>query len=115
MFRSKEMVEEVEVEATAPSGTMGKNKQMRKFRAPVGIRDYLHVDMGEMSEGAGVAGIPAPCMRTYVDAAYQVVLQAMGKVCGIYDVRCKDVVDSYEDIGGASSLWRVELFCTDPL
>lgn len=96
-----------EVDEVPPSGTMCQNKRMRMSRALVEMRDGSDVYMGEppqcprrnshhsllrackVSEVEGGAGIRTPHASTDVEASHEVVLEAMGDVCSLYDVELK--------------------------
>lgn len=67
------------------------------LQAPVGKGHVSDVDKTEVSDEEGRAVIsPAPA-STDVDGAYKVVLEAVGQVCAVYDVVCKDVMDNHKN------------------
>lgn len=72
------------------------------LRALAGKRDGSDADMGELSDEDGSAVISAPLASTHVEAAYQVMREAMGKECSVFDVGFKEVVERHEDWTGAS-------------
>lgn len=53
--------------------------------------------------------MPPPHVSTDVVAVYQVVLEAMGKLCGVYNVGFKYLVDSSEENAEGSWLGKAYL------
>lgn len=77
------------MDEVAPSVMMRKHMWMRTLRAPAGTPDGSDVNMGELSAEEGGAEILAPRSSTDVEAAYEVVLEGLGKVSSVYDVWSK--------------------------
>lgn len=53
------------------------------LRAPAGMRHDSDIYMGDASEEDGRAGISAARVSTDIEAAYQVVVEAIGKLCSV--------------------------------
>lgn len=80
---------------------MRQTKRIGMMCALAGMRDCSEVYMGEVSEEYGGDVIPAPIASTGVQTVYQVVLDAMGKVCSLYCVVLKYGFKSHEDNAGS--------------
>lgn len=95
------VAEEASGDEIVPSGTNRQHRRMRMLWALGGMRDGSEVYVGEMSQEKGASrSLPADA-STDVDAAYQVALEAIGKLCAVHDVVVKYVEESHSGNTGA--------------